>query len=559
MIKEVLDTFNKIYNQFGEELLFNSITLKGTYFLIDKNFNYKIFKFDKESEKDKMYNFFTSREYYSTLIEMNKPVDPNKQIHSCNYLSFFIKKIALDSKKEKIIESINAYYEILKYPNLRYKYKKLDMYQAIVKEIGEPDTDKIDEIKRYIEKNLFLLYECANLEDDNDYIKIFFDAEIEEYKKENERYLIPNIFSKVEFNENIEGMIKGVPGDNLNYNPKKPYLENKTRKSKRAFYLNIEQSLIQKKFYNYLYNLAGQGFRNIYISKDFIIPLKFALLDIPFYGYFLRISKGKKEAEIEKFDIVSNLNNSTNFILKNYVGRIFEEELFKYEVLLPSKTIFEMINYITKYKIFNILFNDETFYECISYQNVKVLKEKVYNVFFTGVEKKEALINILSKILLNIISESYSKTVYTLNLIKSLRGEAMVNLEKMENIIFKAEDIQNDKEYAFIIGQFLYYLESLKNTNFSNKTNKELAFILKLKTNISLRKKILDLFTKYSFKIKQNNQRIKNIYSAILKYKKEDPALSSVFLEDLILGYLSESIIYKKTNIKNVEESNDEE
>lgn len=558
MIKEVLDTFNKIYNEFGEELLFNSITLKGIYFLIDKNFNYKIFKFDKESEKDKMYNFFASREYYSTLIEMNKPVDPNKQIHSCNYLSFFIKKNALDSKKEKIIESINAYYEILKYPNIRYKYKKLDMYQAIVEEIGDPNIDKIDEIKKYIEKNLFSLYECANLEDDNDYIKIFFDADIREYEKENRRYIIPNIFSKVEFNENIEGIIKGVPGNNINYNPKKPYLENKTRKSKRAFYLSIEESLIQKKLYDYLYNLAGQGFRNIYISKDFIIPLKFALLDIPFCGYFLRISKGKKEAEIENFDIVSNLNNSTNFILKNYVGRIFEEELFEYEVVLPSKTIFEMINYITKYKIFNILFNDETFYEGISSQNVKALKEKVYNIFFTGVEKKEALINILSKMLLNIISESYSKTIYTLNLIKSLRGEAMVNLEKMENVIFKAEDIQNDKEYAFIIGQFLYFLESLKNTNFSNKTNEELAVILKLKTNISLRKKILDLFTKYSFKIKPNNQRIKNIYSAILKYKKEDPALSFVFLEDLILGYLSENIIYKKTNVK-VEESNDEE
>lgn len=558
MIKEVLDTFNKIYNEFGEELLFNSITLKGIYFLIDKNFNYKIFKFDKESEKDKMYNFFASREYYSTLIEMNKPVDPNKQIHSCNYLSFFIKKNALDSKKEKIIESINAYYEILKYPNIRYKYKKLDMYQAIVEEIGDPNIDKIDEIKKYIEKNLFSLYECANLEDDNDYIKIFFDADIREYEKENRRYIIPNIFSKVEFNENIEGIIKGVPGNNINYNPKKPYLENKTRKSKRAFYLSIEESLIQKKLYDYLYNLAGQGFRNIYISKDFIIPLKFALLDIPFCGYFLRISKGKKEAEIENFDIVSNLNNSTNFILKNYVGRIFEEELFEYEVVLPSKTIFEMINYITKYKIFNILFNDETFYEGISSQNVKALKEKVYNIFFTGVEKKEALINILSKMLLNIISESYSKTIYTLNLIKSLRGEAMVNLEKMENVIFKAEDIQNDKEYAFIIGQFLYFLESLKNTNFSNKTNVELAVILKLKTNISLRKKILDLFTKYSFKIKPNNQRIKNIYSAILKYKKEDPALSFVFLEDLILGYLSENIIYKKTNVK-VEESNDEE
>lgn len=546
MIKEVLDTFNKIYNEFGERLLFNSISLNGTYFLIDTNSNHKIFKFDRKSEKNDMYNFFASREYYSTLMEMNKPIDSSKQIHSCNYLAFFIKKNVFDSKKNKIMESINIYYETLKYPNLKYKNNKLDIYEELVKEIGNSDIEKIDKIKNYIEKNLFLLYEYANLEDDNDYIKIFFDAELKEYEKENRRYVIPNLFSKVEFNVNVNGIIKGVPGNNINYNPKKPYLETKTRKSKRTFYLTIKEALIQKKCYDYLYNLANQGYRNIYISKDFIKPLKYSLLDIPFQGYFLRITKGKREVEIENFDIISNLNNSRSFILYNHVKKIFEKELFEYEVNLSSKDIFEMINYITNYKLFNILFDDEISIENVSYQNIKTLKEKVYNVFFIGIEKKEILVIILFKILQEIILKTYTKSVYTLNLIKSLREEKMVDLKKIESIIFNASDIENDKEYAFLLGQFLYYLESLKNRNLPNKSNEQLSNVLKSKTDNDLRKKVLDLFTKYSSKIKPNNTRVRNIYSGIIKYKKENSVLSTIFLEDLVLGYLSENIVYKR-------------
>ena len=81
----------------------------------------------------------------------------------------------------------------------------------------------------------------------------------------------------------------------------RPYLENKTRKEKYTvpYLLNEKEVFKQKKFFDYLYNMANSGKRNIYISSDKkeIIPLetKESLSD-NFTGYYLRIRKDKSES-----------------------------------------------------------------------------------------------------------------------------------------------------------------------------------------------------------------------------------------------------------------------
>ena len=60
-------------------------------------------------------------DYYSKLIEMNKPVDSTKQIHSNNFYAFFVKKESLE--KKLTAESISGYYEVLKNPEKIYKEK----------------------------------------------------------------------------------------------------------------------------------------------------------------------------------------------------------------------------------------------------------------------------------------------------------------------------------------------------------------------------------------------------------------------------------------------------
>ena len=50
-----------------------------------------------------------------------------------------------------------------------------------------------ENIKNYVDEN----------SNDKSYIKFFFKYDLEKYKEENEKYVIPNIFNSVDFNVKI--------------------------------------------------------------------------------------------------------------------------------------------------------------------------------------------------------------------------------------------------------------------------------------------------------------------------------------------------------------------
>lgn len=65
---------------------------------------------------------FCFLDYYSKLIDMNKPIDQKKIIHSNNYYAFFIKKESLSDPK--FTQSvIDEYYSILKEPRKSIKMR----------------------------------------------------------------------------------------------------------------------------------------------------------------------------------------------------------------------------------------------------------------------------------------------------------------------------------------------------------------------------------------------------------------------------------------------------
>ena len=105
MLKECIDIFKSELNYKGERLLLdNYIPTDGTYIIVAKeNDNFIIkeeniieVKYDKKEQRVTNSESELSRiralDYNSRLIDMNKPIDSKKIIHSNNYLSFFIKK-----------------------------------------------------------------------------------------------------------------------------------------------------------------------------------------------------------------------------------------------------------------------------------------------------------------------------------------------------------------------------------------------------------------------------------------------------------------------------------
>lgn len=278
MLKECLEIFEKILEENGDDFIIDShIPANGTYIIVDTSCNdFKIkesfdINLDKKTGNIKgqnniYFNDIKKYDYYSKLIDMNKPIDSKKIIHSNNYLSFYVKKESISNKKLNN-EIIDNYYDILKDPIKKYssKSKSKLVYEKLEQEIGIVDKNFLERIRKWIKSNIFNLDIDIN---GKDYLKIFFEAPIEFYLKESNRYLIPNIYNSNDYNEIINDKIYGLPNDNMGLNSKKPYLESKTRKIKVPYLIDNKEALLQKKFFDYLMSCATlQYFNNIFYQK----------------------------------------------------------------------------------------------------------------------------------------------------------------------------------------------------------------------------------------------------------------------------------------------------
>lgn len=116
MNKDLIDIFNVQYNAKGEKLITDNYTLAdGTYIMVNTDGNIKYQKeFDKKVSQIIEFEELITRDYLSKYLDSDKAV-ANKNIHSNNYMSFFIKKETLDlekflkkqKEKNKKIQDIN--------------------------------------------------------------------------------------------------------------------------------------------------------------------------------------------------------------------------------------------------------------------------------------------------------------------------------------------------------------------------------------------------------------------------------------------------------------------
>ena len=134
MLQEILEVFGEIVQQ-DSRIVTDSYSLKdGTYRLIEMNNQdgWKIKEtidifYDKKlkqtnGSQNTNYTYIQELDYYSKLLDMNKPIDPKKVIHSCHYFALSVKKESvLSGKLNKDI--IKKYYAILKNPMSKYEKK----------------------------------------------------------------------------------------------------------------------------------------------------------------------------------------------------------------------------------------------------------------------------------------------------------------------------------------------------------------------------------------------------------------------------------------------------
>ena len=577
MLKECIEVFKRELNSKGERLLLDGyMPAEGTYIIVtEENGNFIIkdeniieIKYDKKTKEpinsEIELNRVREKDYNSKLIDMNKPLDVKKIIHSNNYLSFFIKKDKFPTKdgeeKKLNLDVIEGYYSNLINPYLKYKSgKPKEIYKSIEDIIGEVNIDEVNKIKKWIVENIF---ELGKEYSGKNYLKIFFDYPIEDYIRENKRYVIPNIYNKNDYNFKIGDIVYGLPNDNMGLNSKKPYLENKTRKMSIPNLVNTEDVLIQRKFFDYLMNFATEGNVNIYIG-DKIYARKNGELpsDDEFYGNFMRIKKGK-ELEIIAFDKIVGYKEelAKKVDYKNLLGVniIINEEEVKHDEYGGKRGLQRLINevFFSKYLINNYFTEakDISLKDNNVKRNLLIAREGIFNWLYK--DDNNGIDKLLDKVSMNLIKGSLelgntNKANKQFNLrwalksyfeggkdmaivIKDIKDILRVKMNSKEDVY-----IENDDEYGFAIGQLAYYF--IKQSKSYKKPQFLINNLVNTKNNDLVKKNLKQLYKKYNYKEEMNTLRVRNLYSMILGYE-----LEGSLNDDMILaGFLSHSLFYE--------------
>ena len=579
MLKECLDVFKKIYEEKGESLILDTyVPAEGSYVLVDRNGAIKEIKeLPKQKEPPEDFESFIEKDYLSALIDMNKPIDKKKVIHSNNYYAFWVKKDSIRPDKNGKVkltqEIIDDYYGLLKAPENKYRKKGLELYEVVEAEIGKPDLEMIERHKDWIKNNIFSIVQDNHLKDDKSYLKIYFDANKEAYQRENRRYVIPNVYNTTDYNVPVEDKIFGLPNDNMGLNAKKPYLENKTRKNTMPYLISTEEVAVQKKFFDYLYNQACLGKSNIYLNEeDGIIALSNnESLKRSFRGYYLRIQKGK-ELEIHDFDEITGFEAEIEPIeLKQYIP-VPEKNAtdLVYEKVKKLEDVKILINsvFFKKFLITNF-FTDA---QDIRLKDTKVKEELLrcrtgyFNWFFKG--ESVAVRSFFSESSLVLIKNSIlnrhiPKAIEQFNVRESILNyfEGGERMEQTYEEIFERlseminsdtrSTIEDDAMYYYAAGQIAQFLLSL---NQSSKPTPALVNpVINARTAQQLQVVLERLYKKYNYAIKYP-QRISRLYSMFLLHIPENKKTDS---QMLIAGYLDRSLVYEKKN-KNEGEAENE-
>lgn len=593
MLQEAMEVFQQILQQKGDRLVLDEYVPKdGTYRIIkltEDSYNIEKtldIRYDRKNDEiigktDSIYNKICYLDYYSKLLEMNKPIDAKKIIHSNNYLSLWMKKDSV--KEEKLTEEIiDSYYELLKYPEIKYgkKLKAKVLYEATEQELGKPNVTLIEKIRKCVaEKDI---WEDIDLER-KDYLKFFFIVEDWEetqalYRCEGSRYLFPNIFNNNDFNEVESGEILGLPNDNMGMNAKKPYLANRTRKVAVPYLLDKNQAILQAKLFDYLMGFASKGKVNVYIDADHLRIRGYSNTEEPQgleNGYFLRLKKGK-EVEIHQGDIISNYNTNLQpvFYLRNGIG-IPDKTLEKYDIQyntshdklwmlkgLIDQTFFEnklSNNFFTEAK-------DIAITDGVLKRTLLESRDRLFAWFYKGC--RENVEELLDKISMDLIINAIGNGRVFLarrqfNLRWSLidyfskdRGMEL-RMENVRKILWEKMNLKDDwefmsgDEFGYAAGQMVSYLISKSKAN--NKPSSLVNPYLNAKNHTVIKRRLLQLYKKYNYDISlYPDNRAEKIFTHIMDYMpKENESLNK---EMIAAGFTAELLIYNKKNQEGGEE-----
>ncbi len=578
MLFELSDMMSNAENP--ERIILDRHQMKnGLYVRIDREGNIKdnLIVNKETSTIGNTYWWFRDRDYYSSLLEMNKPVDTKKKIHSNNMYTIFIKCQNLPEVGEDKQLNYNQLEEIFDgyYNRLNREY---DKKEKEILEIANIEVINVDDLK--LCKNIMLkairktiqfiknLDKSSGFTAKNDYVKLFIESDVNEdediknYIKESNRYIDLKIFNCNDYNKTVKGKIYGLSNENMVLNNKKPYLELKSTKFKVPFKISLEQAIKNHKIIQWIENARdenGKIISNFNLNWDNDLSSKPD--DNCDVGICFETIKTKTGCQIIENDFIPrNIKNLNKYFeYKNYLDYDKDE-------MTGCKERYVLEGYVDRFFFKNqmkiVYYNDEYKPKGLNTycsNAMTIMKIPMKNYFRLGIE--DSLNSVIDKITLGIIESSLNNenvTKYSIACKENLRLNLLRYFEiggkkNMGDILTKVmEDVKtkvkakefipigSDDEFYYCIGQLTYYLCSLseaksKNQNMYNS-------IIKAQSSKKIKDILKHLYKVYNYKIGNANLKFNNLFSMIMGY--EPTKKSNVDM--IICGLTTNNVIYTK-------------
>jgi CRISPR-associated protein Csh1 len=562
VIYDILEVFNKKYEEEGEKFILDNYVLKdGLYIKIGDNEKCEIFikKSKKDNKKSRIEHFFLDedninktntmewfkiRDYYSNVIEAGKTYDaPQKTILNNNYLTLFMKNTKFLETKFDYIKT-KLFDKITDFASFKSENEKL-IVSGYNDYIQQPNRKSDIEKKAQTLKTIFnKIQDIAKQHSPKEYIKIFFDENEETYKQESSIYISLKIYNKNEYSKNVDGVIYGLSNYNMGLNGKKPFLEHKTKKLPYPFMIKTDIALKIKIFFDWL---GFQEYRtdllpSMFLSKysdngeaiikdfDYLPEVKTAKNDIKILKKPIKVinfvklkdkDSFKEDYEITKLDQLEKDVSDIFYnghLLNNYYDDVYNKIDEKLANLIYI-TRGAMINYFKKYREYEF------------YQAVK----KFGTHFIIGHLRRNN--NYKAKESLNL----------KLSLIKHNKGD-IVDINALQNKVLdklKSSDYSalNEEEFSYLSGQIVTYL--LGKSEKYEKNADLLEPFLRTNGAKRLKENIKSVYFKYKHAAPLKYMLLNNAITLVLAYEVDDE--SPYDTDNFLIGVLSNNILYTST------------
>jgi len=540
MIKDIIENLDIDFKR----AVFDNYQLKdGLYVRVGKEVEYFIYKKPKKAFSKEVglkdlegniraneYEWFVRRDYFSNYLNSNKSIDPpKKKIHNNNYLTLFVK--AKEFNEENRDYFVEKLYENLKtFENFTKKEEK-EVIRSFKNYIL--DEKRLKDIENKKQKFLEIfdeVLEKKTLIKESEYIRLYFDEDLEKYSSESQIYFALKIYNKIETIRIIDDEIYGLSDFNMGLNAKKPYLEHKTKEFTLPFMVKKEEIFKIKELFDFLK----------YQSKPIgISPTRHKT------GIFVVKHSNNDQAEIIDFDILVKEDElNKKFIYKDYLSfKPEDREINSFQELFNS---IDDVFYNGNLK--NNLFGDVYSKLPNNLQNLIYLTRDGMIALKKG--EITPLLKINKKfadefIIYHLKQNREYKAKEALNLKLSLlayEGEEMNIKETLKEIEKKIENLEelNENEFFILSGQIIKYL--LDKSKKSDKRADMIEPFLRAGKVKKLKSEIETLFFTYKHEIPLNFKKFNNALALIESFEADD----KVAKDKLLVGLLSNNIFYRK-------------